>query len=74
MHRRTKTFIICVQDRAGDTNLIIASKAGHKTIVEALIKRYADVDTKVMLFIVFPYVSVLTDEVKLSFAKFWLSF
>jgi ankyrin repeat protein len=35
------------QDRAGDTNLIIASKAGHKTIVEALIKRYADVDTKV---------------------------
>ena len=36
-----------MQDRAGDTNLIIASKAGHKTIVEALIKRYADVDTKV---------------------------
>jgi ankyrin repeat protein len=36
-----------LQDRAGDTNLIIASKAGHKTIVEALIKRYADVDTKV---------------------------
>jgi hypothetical protein len=53
MHLRAKTFLICVQDRAGDTNLIIASKAGHKTIVEALIKRYADVDTKVMLFLLY---------------------
>ena len=35
------------KDRAGDTNLIIAAKAGHKTIVDALIKRYADLDTKV---------------------------
>ena len=38
------------KDRAGDTNLIIAAKAGHKTIVDALIKRYADLDTKVSFY------------------------
>lgn len=32
------------QDRGGDTNLIHAAKAGHKSIVEALLKKYADVD------------------------------
>lgn len=32
------------QDRSGDTNLIHAAKAGHKSIVEALLKKYADVD------------------------------
>ena len=36
-----------LQDRGGDTNLILASKGGHKAIVEALLKRYADVDTRV---------------------------
>ena len=36
-----------IQDRGGDTNLILACKGGHKAIVEALLKRYADVDTKV---------------------------
>ena len=35
------------QDRGGDTNLILACKGGHKAIVEALLKRYADVDTRV---------------------------
>ena len=34
------------QDRAGDTNLIHASKGGHKSIVEALIRKYADVDIR----------------------------
>ena len=33
-----------MQDRGGDTNLIHAAKAGHKSIVEALLKKYADVD------------------------------
>lgn len=33
-----------LQDRSGDTNLIHAAKAGHKSIVEALLKKYADVD------------------------------
>ena len=41
------------KDRAGDTNLIIAAKAGHKTIVDALIKRYADLDTKVNILAAF---------------------
>ena len=35
-----------LQDKAGDTNLIFASRGGHKQIVEALIKKYADVDTR----------------------------
>ena len=33
-----------LQDKAGDTNLIFAARGGHKLIVEALIKKYADVD------------------------------
>lgn len=32
------------QDRAGDTNLIHAVKGGHRGVVEALLKKYADVD------------------------------
>ena len=36
------------QDRAGDSNLILASKGGHKQIVDALVKRYADLDVKVL--------------------------
>ena len=39
------------QDRGGDTNLILASKGGHKAIVEALLKRYADVDTRVRSYL-----------------------
>ena len=36
-----------LQDRGGDTCLIYASKGGYKTIVEALLKKYAaDVDIK----------------------------
>ena len=37
-------------DRGGDTNLILACKGGHKPMVEALLKRYADVDTRVSRF------------------------
>jgi hypothetical protein len=33
-----------LQDRAGDTNLIHAVKGGHRGVVEALLKKYADVD------------------------------
>lgn len=33
-----------MQDRVGDTNLIHAVKGGHRGIVEALLKKYADVD------------------------------
>ena len=40
-------------EKAGDTNLIIAAKAGHKTIVDALIKRYADLDTKVSIYLAY---------------------
>ena len=36
-----------IQDRGGDTNLILACKGGHKAIVEALLKKYADVNTRV---------------------------
>lgn len=32
------------QDRSGDTNLIHAVKGGHRGVVEALLKKYADVD------------------------------
>lgn len=32
------------QDRSSDTNLIHAVKGGHRNIVEALLKKYADVD------------------------------
>lgn len=32
-----------LRDRRGDTNLIHAAKASHKAIVEALLKKYADV-------------------------------
>ena len=39
-----------LQDRGGDTNLILACKGGHKPIVEALLKKYADVDTRVKYF------------------------
>ena len=35
-----------LQDRAGDTNLIHAAKGGHRGIIEALIKRHADVDVR----------------------------
>ncbi len=35
-----------LQDRSGDTNLIYASKGGHRAIVDALIKKYADVDIR----------------------------
>ena len=41
MHFKTSCAL---QDRSGDTNLIHAAKAGHKSIVEALLKKYADVD------------------------------
>ena len=36
--------------KGGDTNLILACKGGHKPIVEALLKKYADVDTRVKYF------------------------
>ena len=39
-----KNGLFIFQDRGGDTNLIHAAKAGHKSIVEALLKKYADVD------------------------------
>ena len=32
------------QDRNGDSNLIYAARGGHRTVVEALMKKYADVD------------------------------
>lgn len=35
---------INLPDRNGDTNLIHAAKAGHFSIVDALIKKYADID------------------------------
>nr|XP_023022551.1 kinase D-interacting substrate of 220 kDa-like [Leptinotarsa decemlineata] len=35
---------IRLQDRSGDTNLIHAIKGGHRGTVEALLKKYADVD------------------------------
>ena len=35
-----------LQDRAGDTNLIYACKGGHRAVVDALIKKYADVDVR----------------------------
>ena len=35
---------INLPDRNGDTNLIHASKAGHFSIVDALIRKYADID------------------------------
>ena len=37
-----------LQDRAGDTNLIHAAKGGHRGIIEALIKRHADVDVRLV--------------------------
>lgn len=37
-------YLTITKDRSGDTNLIHAAKAGHKSIVEALLKKYADVD------------------------------
>lgn len=35
---------INLPDRNGDTNLIHAAKAGHFSIVDALIRKYADID------------------------------
>ena len=32
--------------KGGDTNLILACKGGHRPIVEALLKKYADVDSR----------------------------
>ena len=46
-----------VQGRGGDTNLMLAAKGGHRAIVEALLKRYADVDTKVHLIYQLQYIS-----------------
>ena len=40
-----------LKDRSGDTNLIHAAKAGHKSIVEALLKKYADVDMTGKVFL-----------------------
>lgn len=37
-------MFIWFQDRGGDTCLIHAVKGGHRTVVEALLKKYADVD------------------------------
>ena len=36
--------IVAPQDRNGDTNLIHAAKAGHKAIVDLLLKKHADVN------------------------------
>lgn len=33
-----------MQDRNCDSNLIQAARGGHKAVVEALLKKYADVD------------------------------
>ena len=33
-----------LQDRNGDSNLIYAARGGHRTVVEALLRKYADVD------------------------------
>lgn len=41
----TSTTALLFQDRAGDTNLILAVKGGHRNVVEALLKKYADIDT-----------------------------
>ena len=35
-----------LQDRSGDTNLILASKYGHTSIVDLLLRRHADLDTR----------------------------
>lgn len=35
---------INLPDRNGDTNLIHAAKSGHYSIVDALLKKYADID------------------------------
>ena len=53
LHHIFKTNLLTDEwpEKAGDTNLIIAAKAGHKTIVDALIKRYADLDTKVSIYL-----------------------
>ena len=35
---------IAFQDNKGNSNLIYASRSGHKTVVELLLKKYSDVD------------------------------
>lgn len=38
-------FALCIlQDRNSDTNLIHAAKGGHHAVVQALLKKYCDVD------------------------------
>lgn len=39
-----KLTVNFLQDRMGDTTLIHAVKGGHRSVVEALLKKYADVD------------------------------
>ena len=38
------TKLLIFQDRNGDSNLIHAARGGHKKVVEALLKKHADID------------------------------